>query len=125
MVTGAISLWDENRLNVNERMENTLWLAGVVVLGVVVTILVEYVFRRIHPATDLTEGIEERLKTVENVLRSAAEAKPLAAEWEKRLTLYASVGTSRLRRLIVRSEFSAHYNSACAAPKMRMPSSSP
>jgi multidrug resistance protein MdtO len=109
MVTGAISLWDENRLNVNDRMENTLWLAGVVALGVVVTILVEYAFRRIHPATDLTEGIEERLKTVENVLRSAAEGRPLAEEWDKRLTLYSSVGISRLRRLIVRSEFSPHY----------------
>jgi multidrug resistance protein MdtO len=109
MVTGAISLWDENLLNVNDRMENTLWLAGVVALGVVVTIVVEYAFRRIHPATDLNEGIEERLKTVENVLRSAAEGRPLPAEWDKRLTLYSSVGISRLRRLIVRSEVSAHY----------------
>jgi multidrug resistance protein MdtO len=109
MVTGAISLWDENLLNVNERMENTLWLAGVVAIGVVVTVVVEYAFRRIHPATDLTEGIEERLKTVENLLRSAAEDRPLPAEWEKRLTLYSSVGISRLRRLIVRSEFSPHY----------------
>jgi multidrug resistance protein MdtO len=109
MVTGAISLWDENRLNVNQRLENTLWLAGVVALGVLVTIIVEYVFRRIHPATDLTEGIEERLKTVESVLRSAAENQPLPPEWEKRLSLYASVGTSRLRRLILRSEFSPHY----------------
>ena len=53
-------------------MENTLWLAVVVVLGVVVTIAVEYVFRGVHPTTDLTEGIEVRLQTVENVLRSAA-----------------------------------------------------
>ena len=111
MVTGAISLWDQNLLNVNMRVENTLWLAAVVALGVIVTITVEFVFRRIHPATDLTEGIEERLKTVEQVLRSAAANEPLPAEWEKRLSLYASVGTSRLRRLILRSEFRAHYKS--------------
>jgi multidrug resistance protein MdtO len=81
----------------------------VVAMGVAVTVVVEYVFRRVHPATDLTEGIEERLKTVEKALRSAAAYQPLASEWEKRLSLYASVGTSRLRRLILRSEFSAHY----------------
>jgi multidrug resistance protein MdtO len=109
MVTGAISLWDQNRLNVNARLENTLWLAGVVALGVVVTISVEFVFRRIHPVTDLNEGIEERLKTVEQVLRAAASKQPLPSEWEKRLSLYASVGTSRLRRLVLRSEFSPHY----------------
>ena len=111
MVAGAISLWDADQLNVNQRVENTLWLAGVVALGVVVTVVVEYVFRRIHPATDLTEGIEERLRTVENVLRCAAAKQALPAAWEKKLGLYTSVGTSRLRRLIVRSEFGAHYKS--------------
>ena len=111
MVTGAISLWDENLLNVNARVENTLWLAGVVALGVIVTIAVEFFFRRIHPATDLTEGVEERLKTVEQVLRAASANQPLPSEWEKRLSIYASVGTSRLRRLLLRSEFSGHYKS--------------
>jgi multidrug resistance protein MdtO len=109
MVSGAISLWDETTINVNARLENTLWLAGVVALGVVVTVVVEYVFRRVHPATDLEEGIEERLKTVETVLRCAAGNQPLDGTTEKRLMLYASVGTSRLRRLILRSEFSPHF----------------
>ena len=109
MLSGAISLWDETTINVNQRLVNTLWLAGVVAIGVVVTIIVEYVFRRVHPATDLTEGIEERLKTVEKVLRSGAAEQPLDSASDKRLLLYASVGTSRLRRLILRSEFSAHY----------------
>jgi multidrug resistance protein MdtO len=108
-VLGSISLWDDTTLNGNTRVENTLWLAGVVALGVVVTIVVEYVFRRVHPVTDLTEGIEARLQTAENVLRSAAAERPLESEQEKKLSLYASVGTSRLRRLIIRSEYSRHF----------------
>jgi multidrug resistance protein MdtO len=108
-VLGSISLWDDTRLNGNTQVENTLWLAGVVVLGVVVTIAIEYVFRRVHPATDLTEGIEARMQTVENVLRSAATNTPLESEWEKKLSVYATVGTSRLRRLILRSEYSRHF----------------
>ena len=67
-VAGAIPLWDRTTLNVNDRVENTLWLGGVVALGVVVTIVVEYVFRRVHPITDLTEGIEGRLQTVRECL---------------------------------------------------------
>ena len=109
MVLGAVPLWDETSLEVNTRMENTLWLVGVVTLGVVVTVVVEYVFRRVHPTTDLTEGIEERLQTLENVLRSAAGSRPLESEWEKRLALYSTVGTSRLRRLILRSVYSSHF----------------
>jgi multidrug resistance protein MdtO len=109
MVSGAISLWDETTLNVNTRVANTLWLLGVVAIGVVATIVVEFVFRRFHPVTDLDEGIAERLKTVEHFLRSVAANQPLTPDWEKKLTLYSTVGTSRLRRLINRSEFSAHY----------------
>jgi multidrug resistance protein MdtO len=108
-VLGAITLWDNNRVNVNTRLENTLWLAGVVALAVVVTIVVEYVFRRAHPTTDLTEGIETRMQTVENVFRCAATERPLESEWEKRLSMYSTVGTSRLRRLILRSGDSAHF----------------
>lgn len=107
--SGSISLWDNNTLNRNTQVENTLWLAGVVALGVVVTIAVEYVFRRAHPATDLTEGIEGRMQTVEDVLRFAAEERPLESEQEKTLSLYATVGTSRLRRLILRSEYNRHF----------------
>jgi multidrug resistance protein MdtO len=84
-VLGAITLWDNNTVNVNTRLENTLWLAGVVALAVVVTIVVEYVFRRAHPTTDLTEGIETRMQTIENVLGSAATERPLESEWEKKL----------------------------------------
>jgi multidrug resistance protein MdtO len=108
-ILGAIPLWDANTLDVNTRMEDTLWTAGSVILSVVVTIAVEYVFRRVHPTTDLTEGIESRLQTVENVLRSTAENRPLESEWEKKLLLYSTVGTSRLRRLILRSEYSSHF----------------
>jgi multidrug resistance protein MdtO len=115
MVSAAISLWDETTVNVNKRFENTLWLAGVVAMSVVVTVVVEYVFRWVHPASDLNEGIESRMQTVENVLRSAAIEKPLDSESEKRLSLYATVGTSRLRRLIVRSEYSPNFKSQMSA----------
>ncbi len=115
MVSGAIIQWDQNTVNVNTRVENTLWLLGVTAIGVVMTFAVEFVFRRIHPVTDLNEGIEERLKAVEQFLRSAAADQPLGQDLENRLTLYSTVGTSRLRRLISRSEFSEHYKAQMSA----------
>jgi multidrug resistance protein MdtO len=109
MVLGAIPLWDQSAVDVNTRMENMLWLTGVVVLGVVVTVAVEFAFRGIHPTSDLTEGIDVRLQTVENVLQSAATEQPLEDDWAKKLLLYSTVGTSRLRRLILRSAYSSHF----------------
>jgi multidrug resistance protein MdtO len=111
MIAGAIPLWDQHNVNVNDRVENTLWVTFVVIVGIVVSVAVEYVFRRVHPITDLTEGIEERLQIVENVLRSVADNQPLDKKTEDRLALYSSVGTSRLRRLIVRSTYSLHFKS--------------
>jgi multidrug resistance protein MdtO len=108
-VAGAIPLWDRTTTSVNDRVEGTLWLGGVVAIGIVVAIVVEYVFRRVHPTTDLAEGIEARFQTVESVLRSAAAEKPLDSATEKRLALYATVGISRMRRLIIRSQYSTHF----------------
>jgi multidrug resistance protein MdtO len=108
-VAGAIPLWDRTTIPVEARVENTLWLGGVVAIGIVVAIVVEYVFRSVHPTTDLTEGIETRLQTVENVLRSTAAEQPLDSVSEKRLSLFGMVGISRLRRLIIRSPYSAHF----------------
>jgi multidrug resistance protein MdtO len=114
-VAGAIPLWDRNTVSINDRVSGTLWLGGVVALGIVVTIVVEYVFRSLHPATDLTEGIDTRFETVANVLRSAAEERPLDTASEKRLALFAMVGVSRLRRLVVRSQYSAHFKAQLGA----------
>jgi multidrug resistance protein MdtO len=110
-IAGAIPLWDRNTVNINDRVSNTLWLGGVVAIGIVISIIVEYVFRRVHPATDLTEGIESRLHTVETVLRCAAAEQPLDGASVKSLSLYSSVGTARLRRLIIRSQYSLHFKS--------------
>jgi multidrug resistance protein MdtO len=111
MLSGAIPLWDQATVNVNQRLENTLWVTLSVAVGVAVTVLVEFVFRRVHPVTDLSEGIEERLKTVEAVLRHAATNQPLDDATDQRLTLYTSVGPSRLRRLIARSDYGARFKS--------------
>ncbi len=103
-LAGAIPLWDETFLTVNQRTENTLWLGFSVVLGTVVTVAVEYIFRRVHPATDLNIGIQARLKSVESLLRQIAAGQH-EFEFQKDVALYSSVGTSRLRRMLLRSGY--------------------
>lgn len=116
-LAGAIPLWDETYLTVNQRTENTLWLGFSVVLGTAVTVAVEYIFRRVHPVTDLTEGIESRLESVAILLRQIAKGQG-DFKFQKEIALYSSVGTSRLRRILVRSgyapEFVVQMNAAVA-----------
>jgi multidrug resistance protein MdtO len=109
MIAGVIPLWDQTTLNVNDRVENTLWLAFSVVLGSASTIVVEYVFRRVHPTTDLTEGIDNRLQLVEHVLENIAAGATADPVLEKNIALYTNVGTARLRRLLHRSGYSSHF----------------
>ncbi len=105
LLAGAIPLWDETYLTVNQRTENTLWLGASVVVGSAVTVAVEYVFRRVHPTTELTEGIGSRLRAVEDILRQTAADLPLGEKLEKEISLYSATGTSRMRRRLLRSGF--------------------
>jgi multidrug resistance protein MdtO len=109
MIGGAIPLWDQTNLTVNDRVENTLWTSYVVLIGLAVTIGVEYVFRRVHPTTDLTEGMQNRLRVVADVLRNLAAGLPPDHKLNNDIALYSNVGTSRLRRLLLRSGYSSHF----------------
>lgn len=107
-LAGAIPLWDQTYLTVNQRTENTLWLGFSVIVGTVVTVVVELVFRRVHPMTDLSIGIGTRLKAVDSLLRQIAAGEH-EFKYQKEIALYASLGTSRLRRMINRSGSSARF----------------
>lgn len=109
LLAAAIPFWDQASITVNDRVEDTLWAAFSTALGATVTIAVEYVFRRFHPATDLTEGIEHRLQAVEDVLTYVAGNLPLDGAVEKEITLYTNAGSSRVRRLLARSGYSSHF----------------
>ncbi len=117
-LAGAIPLWDETYLTINQRTENTLWLGFSVLVGCAVTVAVEYVFRRVHPMTDLTQGIESRLQAVEDVVRQIAANLPLGDKLEKEVSLYSATGTSRIRRRLLRSgypqQFITQMNTAVA-----------
>ena len=100
-----IPIWDDAALTVSERTESTLWLSFSVVVGAAVTVAVEYVSHRMHPAADLTLGIESRLRAVEDVLRRSAADVFAGDNLEKEISLYSALGTSRLRRQLLNSGY--------------------
>ncbi len=101
----SITIWDQFTVTLNGRVENTLWLGFTVIIGTAVTVVVEYVFRRVHPITDLTHGIDIRLAVVEELLQQIAADQPISSKVEKDLSLYSALGVSRTRRALLRSGY--------------------
>ncbi len=101
----SITIWDQFSVPLNDRVENTLWLGYTVIIGSAVTVVVEYVFRRVHPMTDLVHGIDIRLAIVEELLGQIAADLPISSKLEKELSLYAALGVSRTRRQLLRSGY--------------------
>ena len=101
----SITIWDQFSLTLNDRVEDTLWLGYVVIIGTAVTVVVEYVFRRVHPITDLAHDIDSRLAVVEELLRQIAADLPISSKVEKELSLYSALGASRTRRQLMRSGY--------------------
>lgn len=101
-LAGSIPLWDQANLTIEQRTENTLWLGGAVIIGCAITVAVEYIFRRVHPVTDITQGIENRLQSVEELLRRIASGAP-SFKVNDDIARLSNVGTSRLRRSLLHS----------------------
>jgi multidrug resistance protein MdtO len=106
-IAGAtVPLWDDAHLTVNARTENTLWVFYSLAIGAAVTAAVEYVFHRAHPIDELSLSLDSRLGAVEGVLRQIAAGHPVSGTTEKDIALYSTLGTSRLRRQLLRSDAS-------------------
>jgi multidrug resistance protein MdtO len=104
----TIPLWDEH-ISAGLRVENTLWAFGVICLASIIAALFELVYASLKPRDDLVQSIAERLTAVEDLLSCYAEARPVDGRTEQRVANLALVGTSRLRRFLQRSGYSAHY----------------
>ena len=83
-------------------VELTLWQVASTLVGVAVTVAVEAVFHAIDRRDELVEGIDVRLKQIEDLMRSYAAGQPIAEENAQLLAQYAVVGVGMLRRHIAR-----------------------
>ena len=107
LIVITISLWDGND-SAESKVENTLWAVGAIMLGSVVTLLMELVFASFKRIDDLTEGIMDRLVTVRDLLDAYANGQEVPAATSSALMRLATVGTSRLRGILQRSGGDAH-----------------
>jgi multidrug resistance protein MdtO len=108
VISVAVPLWDRY-VSAETNVEDTLWLILSAIIAVFVTSVVELVFVRRKPGDDIVVPIAERLTAVEAVLNDLAEGGTISAASKKMTDKLALRGTSLLRRLLRRSEYSLHY----------------
>jgi multidrug resistance protein MdtO len=102
---GIIPIWDITQLSVESRTEATLWVFASIVLGLAVTVVVEYVFHRMRPINVLTMAIDGRLQAIEDVLRQIAADHAVPGTVEKDIARFSALGTSTLRQQLLHSDY--------------------
>jgi multidrug resistance protein MdtO len=110
MISVSVPLWDRH-VAAETNVEDTLWVVLAASIGVVVTAAVELVFARMKPGDNVVLPIAERLAAVQSLLACYIEDRPVDHATEKKIIRLGMVGTSMLRRVLRRSDYSPHYRS--------------
>ena len=107
VIAVGIPIW-ERHVSAETNVEDTLWLTLAVSTGVVVTAVIELAVARVKPGDEILLPVVERLSAVEHLLDCSAEGNPTDAS-KKKVIRFGMLGTSNLRRLLRRSNYSAQY----------------
>lgn len=85
------------------RVENTLWTALAVLTSAAITVTVEFIYQQLNSTDLFALSINDRILTVERVLRCRADGIEPAPQLRSKVEQYATTGTSLLRRILLRS----------------------
>jgi multidrug resistance protein MdtO len=108
VIAVGVPLWDRH-VSAETNVEDTLWLTLATSVGILVTAAVELAFARTRPGDDIVLPIDEQLAAVERLLVCNLEDRPVDQETEKKITRLGLLGTSTLRRVLRRSDYSPEY----------------
>jgi multidrug resistance protein MdtO len=114
LISLAVPLWDRH-VPAETNVEAILWVVFGTLIGCVIAALVELVFAEIRPGDHLVGSIAEMLASVEELLPFYLEDRPVDPATERKVTRFAMLGTSRLRRILRRSPYSRHYGEQMGA----------
>jgi multidrug resistance protein MdtO len=108
VVSNVVAIWylpGPPELNV----ELTLWNVLATIIGALVTLGVEVVFRALYNSDDLIEGIDTRLALIQDLMACYGQSRPVAPATQAGLAQFAIVGAGSLRRHVARGNFAQLY----------------
>ncbi len=108
VIAVVVPLWDRH-VTAQTNVEDTLWVVFGSFVGLAVTAAVELIVARRKPGDEVVSPLIHRLMAVEEMLAGLAEHGEIDELSIKKIVRYAMLGTSRVRRLLRRSDYSQHY----------------
>jgi multidrug resistance protein MdtO len=102
MVTNIFTIWYLPGPG-EQNVETSLWQVGAASIGVLVTLSVEIIFYSIYRGDEIVDGLDVRLKHVEELMEDYAANRPSSPETSRMLSQYAVVGVGALRAHITRT----------------------
>jgi multidrug resistance protein MdtO len=114
LTTISIAIWDRQASS-NLKVEATLFTLLAVVLGLAVTVAVEFIFAATHRRDTVLAGIIERLRVVQRLLREFAAGEHADPTVQRQLRQYAGIGTGHLREVMVRTNYEPEYKGQLGA----------
>lgn len=104
----GIPLWDRH-VPAYVNVEDTLRITLASLVGVAATVLVELAFSRLRPGDEIVVPIADRLAAVQGLVACYAKHQTADRATADRIARFAMLGTSRLRRLLRRSDYCSEY----------------
>ncbi len=108
LISVGITVWDRH-VPGETNVEDTLYLFLVALIAVLVTSAVELALKRVRPGDDIVLPLADRLAAIHSVLICYSEGRPVDQSTEEKVSRFSMVGTSGLRRVLLRSEYSSRY----------------
>ena len=108
MAVITITLWDRH-ITAQAKLYGLLWAIWMLTMASVIALLLEIGYAALRRGDDLLDPLTDRLACVEKLLGYYANGRPVDAATQSDITRFATLGTSRLRRLLSPSNKSAQY----------------
>jgi multidrug resistance protein MdtO len=105
----------DSHASAESKVENTLWAVGAIALGSVITLLMEIAFAALRRTDDLVQALSDRLVSVAKLLAYYSDDRPVDAAAQSAIARLATVGTSRLRKLLQRASYEPRREQQLAA----------
>jgi multidrug resistance protein MdtO len=114
IISIGVPLWDRH-VSAETNVEDMLWLFLATSVGVMISVAVELAFARLGPGDEVTSKIADRLSAVAILLTCYADRCLVDAAAEQRIVRLTTLGTSLIRRILRRSDYSPEYRARMAA----------
>jgi multidrug resistance protein MdtO len=113
LIASAMTLWDTGASPAT-RVTLTLYTLLSILLGCVISALIETLFAQTPPSNAILDGIQQRLALSEKLLRKGGDSGADVASLRIQLGRYATRGTGDLREFLAHSSYDGSYKSQLA-----------